>query len=826
MSWTPPWGGGPAPPPPPLPLLVPAYPVRDPWAAAVESDAAADDDDDDALDRLSDEDLDRLTLLLETDGVAVRGEPGDVDDDVFEDALEGDNIDGEGDGETRRPPSSTSRKTRSARSRKTRGNVNDATSREGPLAIVLGAGARVRDAARNALDAVRATPGKVVVVELVVATARATRAASGVLVFDAFAGCYAPRLLRGLRVAACASVAAPALALIGAGAGASGSIAARLRDAATSPDGAAMRSLRAVSPVSPAAALDVASRLRLASAARAFRACASSYARAHACLFVVRTVARKVAPRETRRAEYAVRVAPVVVAYAAKKRLIRATIKQPAARDAAWNETHAWGAREMERVICDFGGFFRKVGQIMGTAKQMMPPAYLESFSRTMDANPPTPFPVVKRVVERSLGCALSERFSRFDERPLATASIAQVHAATLRADGRDVVVKVLVADKKMMVGDVASMLHTSIALKRVGLDNGVDFPTVFRAYQSVIEHEFDFNVEARKISEFREVFETHGLSDRVATPRVVDELSGARVLVMERVRGVKVLDALNRARRRGRVPRLPSRARDVHNASSGGGASGDGWEGVFHTVFRAWGVMLLRHGHYHSDPHPGNLMLRRDGKLAILDWGQTQIAPASYRAHLCRLVIHMCAEDPRAIANEVRTRSQVKLERPTTEALTALCYAYFDTRPSALAEINMFDLNNSPFLRNKIVQNTEEGFFTIRTVFLLRGMMRACGVTASMVSSWERDARAALRELPGDHGASAVPWAITTRSKRFLSRSVLGIQRMINVGSGSRLNALEAYAATKAAEREAREDAAGEDGSPGGGKRASFFYD
>ena len=87
MSWTPPWGGGPAPPPPPLPLLVPAYPVRDPWAAAVESDAAADDDDDDALDRLSDEDLDRLTLLLETDGVAVRGEPGDVDDDVFEDAL-------------------------------------------------------------------------------------------------------------------------------------------------------------------------------------------------------------------------------------------------------------------------------------------------------------------------------------------------------------------------------------------------------------------------------------------------------------------------------------------------------------------------------------------------------------------------------------------------------------------------------------------------------------------------------------------------------------------------------------------------------------------
>ena len=149
------------------------------------------------------------------------------------------------------------------------------------------------------------------------------------------------------------------------------------------------------------------------------------------------------------------RVAPIVAAYGVKKPLIRRK-KLPSQRDAAWLAMHRWGAAEMRRVIADFGGFYRKVGQIMGTAKQMMPPAYLESFSRTMDANPPTPFPVVKRVVERSLGCALSERFSLFDERPLATASIAQVHAATLRADGRDVVVKVLVADKKMMVGDVA----------------------------------------------------------------------------------------------------------------------------------------------------------------------------------------------------------------------------------------------------------------------------------------------------------------------------------------------------------------------------------
>jgi aarF domain-containing kinase len=63
-----------------------------------------------------------------------------------------------------------------------------------------------------------------------------------------------------------------------------------------------------------------------------------------------------------------------------------------------------------------------------------------------------------------------------------------------------------------------------------------------------------------------------------------------------------------------------------------------------------------------------------------------------------------------------------VQLERPTNEALAALCYAYFDTRPSPLAEVNMMDLNNSPFLQNRITQNTQEGFFTVRSVFLLRG--------------------------------------------------------------------------------------------------------
>ena len=512
-----------------------------------------------------------------------------------------------------------------------------------------------------------------------------------------------------------------------------------------------------------------------------------------------------VASRQTRRFEYATRVAPIVGAYAVKKRVLATTIRgvgeeADARRRDAWDAQHRWGAARAEGVIRDFGGFYRKVGQIMGTARQMMPEPYLEAFSATMDNNPPTKFARVRRVVERSLGAPLDEYFAEFDPNPVATASIAQVHAARLRSNGKLVVVKVLVADKASMVGDVRSMLHTALALQRLGLDNGVDLPTVFRAYLEVIEGEFDFIAEAAKIGEFRALFEKHGLDDRVTVPEVEEEASTSSVLVMRRVRGTKLLAALNRARASNRPPKCPATAAARH---ANGGV---GWDGVFDTVFKAWGLMLLRHGHYHSDPHPGNFILQRDGKLAILDWGQTQVAPDSYRMHLCRLTVAMAAEDFPRVADEVRAHSQVRLERPTTEAISALCYAYFDTRPTPLAEVNMLDMNNSPFLRNRITRNTQEGFFTIRTVFLLRGMMTTCGVTASMVVAWEEDARAALREA-----GIAVPSRMASRGRRLVSRTWLSLQRSLNVGAGARLNTLEAYAAANA-----KDDAAG-DGSAAG---------
>ena len=564
-------------------------------------------------------------------------------------------------------------------------------------------------------------------------------------------------------------------------------------------------------------------------AARATRVC-ESYLRGEIRVFACERAGRAVAPGATRRVAYAAQVAPVVGAYVVKREIInRTTGKNTRRRDAAWSSTHRWGAGKISAIITERGGFFTKIGQLMGTAQQMMPEAYVEAFAKTMDANPPVSFHVVRAKITKSLletrrrsdganvtGALQKEKkkatfrdlfeetFLDFDPIPAATASVAQVHFARLRANGKHVAVKVLVADKKQTLSDLKCASYTARLMRWAGLDAGVDFPTVFAAYSDVVEEEFDFSLEARKMREFAALFAETNLADKIRVPEVIPELSSATVLVSRRVRGVKLLRVLNASRAAGRPPRCPPAVATTHATSPRVLERGGGWDGVFHTMHQAWGVMVFRHGHFHCDPHPGNFILQKDGRLAVLDWGQTFSLAPPFRVHLCRLVTHMAGEAHENVAREVRERGEVLLENPSTEALSALCFAYFDTRRTPLAETNLMDLQNSPFLRNRIKRNTREGFHVIRCVFLFRGMMAACGVEASAVEVWDEHARKALLDMN-----QPVPSVFLSRSRRAATRAWLAAQRALNVGAGGRLNALEAF--TRAGNRVgAADDASG----------------
>ena len=147
----------------------------------------------------------------------------------------------------------------------------------------------------------------------------------------------------------------------------------------------------------------------------------------HAQVLAVRLVLKLVAPRKKRSIEYSLRVAPVMTSYILlkqKHKLLYAD--KPGKRALSWDQQHEWGAEQMTEIIADFGGFYRKVGQIAGTASQMMPRPYVEKFSKTMDDNPPTPFYIVRKILETELGGPLGSHFSELSRNACATASIAQ----------------------------------------------------------------------------------------------------------------------------------------------------------------------------------------------------------------------------------------------------------------------------------------------------------------------------------------------------------------------------------------------------------------
>ena len=264
----------------------------------------------------------------------------------------------------------------------------------------------------------------------------------------------------------------------------------------------------------------------------------------------------------------------------------------------------------------------------------MMPPAYIQALLESENpfgAKPVHDFKIIREIVEEAHGRPLHDVFSEFSFVPVATGSIAQVHFAVLRESGAEVAVKVTKGrlNQAALLGDVETMLVTAKLLKLSGMDGGIDLPTIIKSYMEIVPEEFDLRLESEKMERFAELFAEWGLDDRVLIPTVVPELTSRDVLVIERIRGVGMIDVLQAAGATGDRPVLPAAA---------AGLLGD-WDGFFQTVFEAWGRMIFLNGTFHTDPHPGNLGFSEDGRVYILDFGQTKTLRAEKTLRLARVV-------------------------------------------------------------------------------------------------------------------------------------------------------------------------------------------
>lgn len=256
----------------------------------------------------------------------------------------------------------------------------------------------------------------------------------------------------------------------------------------------------------------------------------------------------------------------------------------------------AESAAELAADLEELGPTFVKVGQLLSTRADLLPPNAIKSLSRLQDAVEPFPFADVQRIIVDELGVRLSKAFSRFDEAPLAAASLGQVHRAALR-DGREVAVKVqrpgvrdqVLADMETL-DDVAGFLDQhSEAGRRVGLRR-----TVAELRES-LRRELDYRLEARNMTV---IGANLARFPRLVVPQPVTGYFTERVLTMDFVSGQKITAA---------SPLL------LVDADA---------RGLAEELFQAYLRQVIVDGIFHADPHPGNVMLTQDRRLALLDLG------------------------------------------------------------------------------------------------------------------------------------------------------------------------------------------------------------
>jgi predicted unusual protein kinase regulating ubiquinone biosynthesis (AarF/ABC1/UbiB family) len=289
-------------------------------------------------------------------------------------------------------------------------------------------------------------------------------------------------------------------------------------------------------------------------------------------------------------------------------------------------ERHRRRAERLTRALADLGPTFIKLAQVFATRADILPEPYLSSIATLTDQVPPLPDGVAERVVREALGRDVGEVFERFDHRPLAAASLGQVHRAVY--GGREVVVKVLRPGVEELVGEDLDVSFRILFLLNLLFPNHHTraITAIVSEFAKRIRDELDFREEARNAATLRRNFESE---PRVVVPEVVTELVAQRVLVLEYVEGTRI-DRLQ--------DRIASGEIDLHR--------------LIETVVDAYIKMMLEDGLFHADPHAGNLLVDPQGRLVLLDFGMVLEVERETRRRLVQTVLAAARQDVDGVIN------------------------------------------------------------------------------------------------------------------------------------------------------------------------------
>ena len=329
--------------------------------------------------------------------------------------------------------------------------------------------------------------------------------------------------------------------------------------------------------------------------------------------------------------------------------------------------------QHLREMLDELGPTFVKFGQLLSTRPDVLPPDIIAELRGLQDDVRPFPLADVENVVEEDLGLSIGQLFTDFEERPVAAASIGQVHRATL-PNGKRVAVKVQrPGAPRQIEADLALLYQAArIAKERVRALDFIDARQLVDEFSRSIRQELDYRLEARNADTFHHNFAGH---PHVHVPRVYWSYTRSRVLTLEWLDGIQVVDV------------------DPQHWSV------EERRDLAYLMTETWMTMIFRHGFFHGDPHPANiLVLGRADQIGLVDFGQTGKLTDDDMSKLTRLFIDAASENvdalPRRLA-DLGVRYPKEREEEFLAELRELYYRYYG---ASLQEIDPLQVIREAF--------------------------------------------------------------------------------------------------------------------------------
>ena len=330
-------------------------------------------------------------------------------------------------------------------------------------------------------------------------------------------------------------------------------------------------------------------------------------------------------------------IALLILRYGDKELIKQGASEQPFPEDGGDHNKYAGKkAEKFTEELESLGPTFIKLGQLLSSHPEFLPSAYIKALTRLQDKVEPFSFEQIEAIIETELGVRISKGFQSFENIPLAAASIGQVHRAVLR-NGMSVAVKVqrpLIRER--ILKDLEALEDIAEGLdKYTTAGRKFAFVNMLKEFRRSLLQELDYRLEAQNLIKLGENLAQY---KRIVIPQPVDDYSSSRVLTMDYIKGTKITEL------------SPLRKLEL----DGGVLAKD--------LFNAYLDHVLIDGFFHADPHPGNIFITDDNRLALIDLGMVARINPDLREELLKLLIYI-SEGKGNDTAQISLKISIKLE-------------------------------------------------------------------------------------------------------------------------------------------------------------------